>query len=112
MRTRILIGAAILSVIAASSPLRAAELTDAVANTIEKTGDYASDSALTTKVKSALLAEKHLKSLDISVEATSGVVTLFGRVDSPAQSERAEAVAKQVEGVKDVHNTLAVTATD
>lgn len=74
--------------------------------TLEKTGDYAADATLTTKVKAALLAEKNLKSLPISVETTSGVVTLSGQVMSTAQIDQAVDVAKHVKGVKDVHNTL------
>jgi hyperosmotically inducible periplasmic protein len=72
----------------------------------KKTGDYIEDSALTTKVKAALLAEKNLKSLAISVESTEGVVTLSGQVVSTAQIEQAVDVAKHVKGVKDVHNAL------
>ena len=72
----------------------------------EKTGDYIDDSALTTKVKAALLTEKNLKSLPISVESTEGVVTLSGKVVSSAQIDQAVDVAKHVKGVKDVHNAL------
>jgi osmotically-inducible protein OsmY len=72
----------------------------------EKTGEYIDDSVLTTKVKTALLAEKNLKSLDISVESTDGVVTLSGQVVSTAQIKQAVDVAKHVKGVKDVHNSL------
>jgi hyperosmotically inducible periplasmic protein len=73
---------------------------------VKETGDYIDDSALTTKVKAALLAEKNLKSLPISVESTKGVVTLSGKVISSAQITQAVDVAKHVEGVKDVHNAL------
>jgi hyperosmotically inducible periplasmic protein len=72
----------------------------------EKTGEYIEDSALTTKVKAALLAEKNLKSLPISVETTDGVVTLSGQVVSSAQVDQAVDVTKHVKGVKDVHNAL------
>jgi hyperosmotically inducible periplasmic protein len=72
----------------------------------ETTGEYVDDSVLTTKVKAALLAEKNLKSLDISVESTDGVVTLSGAVTSSAQQKQAVDVAKHVKGVKDVHNSL------
>jgi len=71
-----------------------------------KTGEYIDDSALTVKVKSALLAEKNLKSLPISVESTEGVVTLSGKVVSSAQVEQAVDVTKHVKGVRDVHNAL------
>ncbi len=72
----------------------------------ESAGNYVSDAALTTKVKTALLAEKNLKSLDIGVESTSGVVTLSGTVISSAQIDQAVDVAKHTKGVKDVHNDL------
>ena len=72
----------------------------------EKTGEYIDDSVLTGMVKAALLAEKNLKSLDISVESTDGVVTLSGAVVSTAQIKQAVDVAKHVKGVKDVHNSL------
>jgi osmotically-inducible protein OsmY len=71
-----------------------------------KAGDYIDDSALTTRVKAALLAEENLESLPISVETTEGVVTLSGKIVSSAQVDEAVDVAKHVEGVKDVHNAL------
>jgi hyperosmotically inducible protein len=78
----------------------------AAAENAEKTGEYIDDAALTGKVKAALLKEKNLKSLPISVESTGGVVTLSGSVVSTAQIKQAEDVAKHVKGVKDVHNAL------
>jgi osmotically-inducible protein OsmY len=72
---------------------------------------YVDDAALTTKIKAALLAEKNLKSLDIGVESTNGVVTLSGTVPSSAQIDQAVDVAKHVKGVKDVHNDLHVKST-
>lgn len=77
---------------------------------VHETGDYIEDSALTTRVKAALLAEKNLKSLGISVESTEGVVTLSGELISTAQIDQAVDVAKHVEGVRDVHNTLTLEA--
>jgi hyperosmotically inducible protein len=75
---------------------------------MEKTGDYIGDSALTAKVKAALLGEKDLKSLPIGVESTQGVVTLSGEVVSSAQIKQAVDVTKHVAGVTDVHNSLTV----
>ena len=76
----------------------------------EKTGDYLSDSALTAKVKTALMAEKDLKSLGIKVESTAGVVTLSGHVPTDTASQQAETAAKAVKGVKDVQNKLELKA--
>ncbi|MGH8444729.1 MAG: BON domain-containing protein [Solimonas sp.] len=76
-------------------------------------GQYVSDSAITAKVKSALLAEKGLKSTDISVETQNGTVQLSGFVASSAQTDQAVDVAKHVKGVKDVKNDLRMkTATE
>ena len=91
-----------------AAPIAQAEDKTAAGNktAVEKTGDFAADAALTTKVKAALLAEKKLKSLPISVETTAGVVTLSGQVISTAQIDQAVDVAKHVKGVRDVHNAL------
>lgn len=64
------------------------------------------DSLITTKVKTAILAEKGLKTMQISVETQKGVVLLSGFVDSAAQIARAEQVAKGVEGVQSIKNAL------
>jgi hyperosmotically inducible protein len=66
------------------------------------------DSAITAKVKTALLAEPGIPSADISVETVSGKVTLSGKVTDRAQAERAVQVAAMVEGVKGVDNRLAM----
>ncbi|MGH8684530.1 MAG: BON domain-containing protein [Nitrosospira sp.] len=71
------------------------------------------DSAITTKVKSALLADEDIKSFDIKVETNKGEVQLSGFVDNQTQVDRAAEVAKRVEGVKNVINntTLKTTST-
>ncbi|MFA7680853.1 MAG: BON domain-containing protein [Pigmentiphaga sp.] len=71
-------------------------------------GDYASDTAVTAKIKAAFVKEKELSALDISVETTRGVTTLSGKVDAQAQVDLAERVARDVEGVQDVHNNITV----
>lgn len=77
---------------------------------IEKTGDYLSDAAITTKIKAALIAEEDLKSTGIDVETSAGVVTLSGAVSSDASVALAENVTRDITGVKDVHNKLEVAA--
>jgi hyperosmotically inducible protein len=63
---------------------------------------------VTTKVKTALLAEPGLKSLQISVDTKDGTVTLTGQVDSADQRSRAEQIAQSTGGVKNVVDNLAV----
>lgn len=79
--------------------------------TRESTGEYIDDSAITTKVKTALLAEKDISSSSISVETFKGSVQLSGFVASPDQVRRAGEVASKVDGVKVVHNNLIVKTT-
>lgn len=69
-------------------------------------GEYISDAALTTKVKSALLMEKDISSLDIGVETFDRTVQLSGFVDSQWQIEKAMQIAKNVKGVQGVKNNL------
>jgi hyperosmotically inducible protein len=70
---------------------------------------YAGDAATTSELKAKLLADDIVPSRHVKVETTDGVVQLSGAVKTPAQSERAEKIAKAVEGVKSVKNDLVVT---
>ncbi|EIS7447507.1 molecular chaperone OsmY [Citrobacter sp. FDAARGOS_156] len=67
---------------------------------------YAGDTAITSEVKAKLLADDIVPSRKVKVETTDGVVQLSGTVDSQAQSERAESIAKAIDGVKSVKNDL------
>ncbi|NIF33273.1 molecular chaperone OsmY [Enterobacter sp. Cy-643] len=69
---------------------------------------YAGDAATTSEIKAKLLADSIVPSRHIKVETTDGVVQLSGEVKSTAQSEKAESIAKAVEGVKSVKNDLKV----
>jgi len=69
---------------------------------------YAGDTATTSEIKAKLLADDFVPSRKVKVETTDGVVQLSGTVDSQAQSERAESIAKAIEGVKSVKNDLKV----
>ena len=67
---------------------------------------YAGDAATTSEIKAKLLADDIVPSRMVKVETTDGVVQLSGTVDSQAQSDRAESIAKAVDGVKSVKNDL------
>ncbi len=64
------------------------------------------NATLTTKVKTALLADAQVKGTQINVDSNGGTVKLTGTVDTPAQVTRAVEVAKGVEGVQKVENNL------
>lgn len=69
---------------------------------------YAGDAATTSEIKAKLLADDIVPSRNVKVETTNGVVQLSGTVKSQAQSERAEGIAKAIDGVKSVKNDLTV----
>lgn len=72
----------------------------------ESTGQYVSDSVITTKVKAAILGDSRLHVTDIKVRTQKGKVHLYGNVDNSSQIARATEVAMAVGGVKSVKNHL------
>lgn len=62
----------------------------------------ATDTWITTKVKTTLLATDGVAGTDINVSTTNGVVTLAGVLDSQAAVDKAIEVARGIEGVVDV----------
>jgi len=68
------------------------------------------DTWITTKVKSSLLADSNVSGLDIQVETVNGVVTLTGQVDQQTQIAEATRIAREIEGVTEVRTTGLTTA--
>lgn len=75
-------------------------------------GTEINDSVITTKVKSALLKDIGLESLNIKVETRKSEVQLSGFVHNQSQIDRALAIARQVENVKQVHNKMDIETKD
>jgi osmotically-inducible protein OsmY len=65
-------------------------------------GSAANDTALTTKVKSSLLADSMVGALALDVDTTEGVVSLNGIAKTEQERQRAIQVAQSVEGVRRV----------
>lgn len=74
----------------------------------QSVSEYAGDAATTSSIKAKLLADDIVPSRKVKVETTDGVVQLSGHVESKAQSDRAESIAKAVNGVKSVKNDLSI----
>jgi hyperosmotically inducible protein len=74
----------------------------------QQLGKTIDDSVITAKVKTALLRERGLKSRDVHVETNQGRVLLSGFVDSDDQKQRAVAVTRRVDGVREVRDGLNV----
>ncbi|QAU36012.1 BON domain-containing protein [Janthinobacterium sp. 17J80-10] len=66
------------------------------------------DSVITTKAKSALLADTTVKGTDINVETNRGIVSLSGMVDNDRQRDRAASIVRGIDGVKSVENKMTV----
>jgi hyperosmotically inducible protein len=71
-------------------------------------GNVVDDGIITTKVKSALLADPSVKSFDIAVVTRKGEVQLSGFVDSQAQIDQAIAIAHKMDGVTSVGNEMSI----
>ena len=76
--------------------------------THESTGQYVDDTALTTKVKTAIFEDPSLKSSEINVETFKGRVQLSGFVSSKENIAQAVTVAQNVKGVESVKNDMRV----
>jgi hyperosmotically inducible periplasmic protein len=63
------------------------------------------DTWITTKVKAELATTEGIKSGDIDVTTKNGLVTLSGLVNSKAQVQKATALTKAVNGVREVDAT-------
>ena len=74
----------------------------------ESTGEYFSDSWITTKVKTALVNDSQVKSTEVNVETFKGAVQLSGFVSSDAAMRQAVKVAQGVEGVTTVKNDMRI----
>lgn len=66
------------------------------------------DSIVTSKVKSSLLADPDIKSLDIAVVTNNGEVQLSGFVNNQTQIDHAIDIARRTDGVHNVINELRV----
>lgn len=79
---------------------------------VQTAGLAMDDGAITARVKTALMADEQVKGLAIDVDTKDGQVTLKGELESDDQVTQAVAVARSVDGVKDVINRLGVKGED
>jgi hyperosmotically inducible periplasmic protein len=68
------------------------------------------DSWITMKTKLALMTTEGVDTWDLNVDTVNGAVTLHGKVATEAAKEKAESVAKGIEGVTSVKNVLQVVS--
>ncbi len=76
----------------------------------ESPSAYVDDSAVTARVKTALIKTPGVKASEIDVHTYHGGVTLDGVVDNEQMLRRAEKVARDTPGVTSVRSTLQVAS--
>jgi len=81
---------------------------DAISKQVENTAVSIDDTAITAKIKAAILDDSQLKVLEIEVITEAGVVQLKGTVTSQESIDRATEIALAVQGVTSVENNLVV----
>ena len=75
----------------------------------QTTGHYIDDTAITTSVKTQLATDGSLKTMtQISVKTVENIVYLTGVAPTMQAKNRAEEIARHVEGVQRVVNNLTV----
>lgn len=74
--------------------------------TKESTGQFIDDAAITAKVKAKLFDDPVVRGTAISVETFKGTVQLSGFANSKEEANKAESLAKSVEGVRTVRNSI------
>jgi osmotically-inducible protein OsmY len=81
----------------------------ATKSAVSKTGENITDGWITSRIKTKFLGEEVLRASSINVDTNNHVVTLKGAVPTVAARDKALALAKEVEGVDKVVDSLKVT---
>ena len=71
-------------------------------------GQSIDDTVISTRINSALIAEKGIRSMNIDVDVNRGVVTLSGIVRGNAQKNKVMAIARKTAGVSRIVDNLVV----
>jgi osmotically-inducible protein OsmY len=74
--------------------------------TRESTGEYLDDTLITSKVKAKFVDSQEVSAAAVNVETFKGVVQLSGFAHSESERQKAEELAADVDGVKQVKNDI------
>lgn len=85
-----------------------AEVGERTAMAAEQARRAVSDGRVTAKIKAKMALDDTVKALDIDVDTNGTVVTVSGTVDNEAQRQRALALARETDGVKQVVDRLRI----
>ena len=76
--------------------------------TQESTGEFVTDTWITTKVKAALVEDPTVKAREVNVETFKGTVQLSGFVSSSVAMAQAVRVTQGIRGVTSVKNDMRI----
>ena len=76
--------------------------------TQESTGEYVTDTWITTKVKASLAESPQVKATEVNVETFKGAVQLSGFVSSSAAMTEALRITGGIKGVTSVRNDMRI----
>ena len=95
--------------VAAASAIALTAMTGcAVTRDQQSVGAYIDDAGITTAVKAKFAENKTVDATAISVETLNGTVQLSGFAKNSNEKSTAEALARDVKGVKEVRNSIVV----
>jgi hyperosmotically inducible protein len=78
------------------------EISQKTAEAAKTAQEALGDGALTAKIKAKMALDDSVKALALDVDTVNGVVTVTGKVRSRAERERALALARETDGVRQV----------
>jgi hyperosmotically inducible protein len=87
---------------------RGADLGEKAAVATAKVQETVSEAAVTAKIKAKMALDDLVKARAIDVSTNDSIVTVSGTVDSPAEHDRAIALARETDGVTRVVDRLVV----
>lgn len=73
-------------------------------------GKFIDDATITARIKAKFVRDSMVKATSINVETSQGAVQLSGFVKTETEKTRASEIARDIPGVKEVHNDLIVQA--
>ena len=76
--------------------------------THESTGEFVTDTWITTKVKAVLVDSPMVKATEVNVETFKGVVQLSGFVSSQSAMNEAVRLTREIKGVTSVKNDMRI----
>lgn len=88
----------------------ASEVKQSMSNAADEVGSQFKDAAITAKVNAEFARDKELNAMRIDVDTAEGHVVLDGSAPNDAARDRAERLARAVDGVVSVDNRLNIQA--